>query len=53
VPLLPLTLLLLGGFMAARALRGGIGAAWLARGVLAALFVSALGDLARDIEILT
>lgn len=53
VPLLPLTLLLLGGFLAARRVRGGSGAAWLARGVLAALFVFCVVDLARDIEILT
>lgn len=53
VPLLPLTLLLLGGFLAARLVRGGSGAAWLARGVLAAVFVFSVVDLAKDIEILT
>ena len=53
VPLLPLTLLLLGGFLALRALRGGSAAGWLARAVLAAIFVVALLDLARDVEILT
>ncbi|HEX5862572.1 MAG TPA: hypothetical protein VFY58_12060, partial [Nocardioides sp.] len=53
VVLLPLTFLLLGGFLAARLVRGGSGGAWVARGVLAALFVFSVVDLARDIEILT
>jgi hypothetical protein len=53
VLLLPLTLLLLGGFLAARLVRGASGAAWLARGVLAALFVFSVVDLAGDIETLT
>ena len=60
--LLPLTLLLLGGFLATRALRRGapgrafLARAWLSwvlRGALAALVVVSVVDLMRDVDALT
>ena len=60
--LLPLTLLLLGGFLAMRALRRGApGRAflartwpgWVLRGALAALVVVSIVDLVRDVDALT
>ena len=62
LPLLPLTLLLLGGFLALRTLRrGGAGRAflgspwpgWVLRGALAVLFLVSVVDLVSDVERLT
>jgi hypothetical protein len=62
LPLLPLTSMLLGGFLALRVLRGGrAGRAFLAhawpgwtlRGVLAALFLVSVADLVSDLKTLT
>ena len=62
IPLLPLTLLLLGGFLALRALRrSGPGRAflaqawpgWVLRGALAALFLVSVVDLVSDVQLLT
>jgi hypothetical protein len=62
LPLLPLTLLLLGGFLALRTLRrGGAGRAflesawpgWVLRGALAVLFLVSVVDLVSDVETLT
>lgn len=62
IPLLPLTLLLLGGFLTLRALRrSGPGRAflaqawpgWVLRGVLAALFLVSVVDLVSDVQLLT
>jgi hypothetical protein len=49
LPLLPLTLLLLTGYLAVRTLGRHEPAAWLIRAALAALFVFAVGDLVKDL----
>ncbi|MGH3334863.1 MAG: hypothetical protein ACRDOZ_03515 [Nocardioides sp.] len=62
IPLLPLTLVLLGGFLALRALRRGeAGRAfqsrawpgWALRGALASLFLFSVVDLVSDVQLLT
>lgn len=50
LPLLPLALLLLGGYLAVRAFGRPEPAAWVLRAALAALFVFSVIDLARDIH---
>jgi hypothetical protein len=50
LPLLPLALLLMGGHLAVRALGRPEPAAWVLRAALAALFVFAVIDLAKDIH---
>jgi hypothetical protein len=62
IPLLPLTLVLLGGFFALRALRRGeagraflarVWPGWALRGALAALFLFAVVDLVSDVTFLS
>jgi hypothetical protein len=62
LPLLPLTLLLLGGFLALRALRRGVAGrdflaqawpGWILRGALGAIFVFSVVDLVSDVAFLT
>lgn len=50
LPLLPLALLLLGGYLAVRAVGRREPAAWVLRAALAALFVFSVVDLAKDIH---